>query len=310
MTALARRRFTGMLCLGLLLALAGVCSRGALLAAGETATGAAKDLPKAQRVYTIGHSFHFFMPGILVELADSAGIADHSQVGISAIGGSSLIHHWNLPDDKFKAKATLESGNLDVLTMAPAFLPDEGIDNFLRLVSEKCPQVRVLIQQSWMPFDAYVDFRKEKVEPPDREAFDLKKLQDEHDKAFHDTEELIKTLREKYQDKPAIFVVPVGQAVLALRKKIADGAAPGLAKQNDLFADPIGHAKPPLAVLVAYCYYAEIYGNPVGLPVPPSLKDVGDKETTAKLNKLLQEIAWETVANYPLSGVKAKSNGK
>ena len=52
-------------------------------------------------------------------------------------------------------------------------------------------------------------------------------------------------------------MVPVGQAVLALRKKIADGAAPGLAKQTDLFADPIGHARPPLAVLVAYCYYAK-----------------------------------------------------
>jgi hypothetical protein len=29
-----------------------------------------------------------------------------------------------------------------------------------------------------------------------------------------------------------------------------------------------------------------------------------DEETTAKLNKLLQEIAWQVVTAHPLSGVK------
>ena len=73
-----------------------------------------------------------------------------------------------------------------------------------------------------------------------------------------------------------------------------------------LFTDPIGHAKPPLEVLVAYCYYAQVYGrSPVGLPVPPALKIDADVETTAKLNQLLQEIAWTTVTEHPLSGVNA-----
>ena len=77
-------------------------------------------------------------------------------------------------------------------------------------------------------------------------------------------------------------------------------------QQTDLFTDPIGHARPPLEVLVAYCYYAEIYGrSPVGLPVPPA-HGVGDEETTAKLDRLLQEIAWTAVTAHPLSGVKAK----
>ncbi len=92
--------------------------------------------------------------------------------------------------------------------------------------------------------------------------------------------------------KPAAADVPKGQ---------------GLTKQTDLFADPVGHAKPPLAVLVGYCYYAQIYGrSPVGLPVPPALKGLPDEEVTAKLNRLLQEIAWNTVTAHPLSGVKAK----
>jgi hypothetical protein len=263
--------------------------------------------PKGQRVYSIGHSFHVFMPGILAQIAKSAGITDHKQVGLSSIGGSYVHQHWNVKDDKFRAKAILESGKLDVLTMAPLFLPDDGIDNFVKLAAEKSPHIRVLIQEFWLPFDVNTNFRKEKVRPPDRTVYDGKKLQEEHDKYFAAMDEKVKELNNQYRGRPAIFVAPVGQAVLALRKKIADGAAPGLTRQTDLFTDPIGHAKAPLAILVGYCYYAQIYGrSPVGLPVPPGLKGKTNDETAANLNRVLQEIAWKTVTEHPLSGVRGK----
>jgi len=276
--------------------------------AQDPAPSASAEPPKGLRVYSIGHSFHVFMPGILAQIAKTAGVVDHQQVGLSSIGGSYVHQHWNAPDDKFKSKATLESGALDVLTIAPLFLPDDGIENFVRLASEKCPQIRVFIQEFWLPFDVNSDFRKVKPQPPDRETFDLAKLQAEYDAYFRDIDAHVVALKEKYGDKPRLFVVPVGQPVLALRKKIAEGASPGLAKQTDLFTDPIGHAKPPLQTLVAYCYYAEIYGrDPAGLPVPPQLEKAGlDKETTAKLNRLLQELAWNAVTSHPLSGVTAK----
>lgn len=308
MTTLARRLLTLTWCITLIVTLMGAWSGSAVVRAADVpAKFAAAEVPQGQRVYSIGHSFHVFMPGLLAQIAKSAGIADHRQVGISAIGGSYVGQHWDVADDKFKSKATLDSGNLDVLTMAPLYLPDEGIENFVRLASEKSPQIRVLVQEFWLPFDAYVNFRKEKAPTPDRTVFDLKKLQDEHDKYFRDIDEHVKALSAKYGGKPALFVAPVGQAVLTLRQKIAEGAAPGLTQQTDLFSDPIGHAKPPLAILVGYCYYAQIYGrSPVGLPVPPALKGVGNEELTAQLNQLLQEIAWNAVTTHPLSGVKAK----
>lgn len=300
MTTCARRRLLSALLV--LLAISPAVVRAAEPAAASTA-----DVPKGQRVYSIGHSFHMFMPNILTQIAKSAGIADHQQVGASSIGGSLVIQHWDVAEDKFKSKATLTDGKLDVLTMAPIYLPDDGIENFVRLTSEKSPHVRVLVQEFWLPFDTNVNFKKEKVPAPDREVFDLKKLQADHDKYFHDIDEHVKMLNEKYAGKPTVYVAPVGQAVLALREKIAAGAAPGLAKQTDLFTDAIGHAKAPLQVLVAYAYYAQIYGrSPVGLPVPAQLKSVGDEETTAKLNTLLQELAWTAVTSHPLSGVKAK----
>lgn len=283
--------------------------RGFVHAAEEQAKSAAADaaVPKGERIYSMGHSFHYFMPPILAEIAKSAGIAEHRQVGLSAIGGSYVHQHWDMADDKFKSKATLESGELDVLTMAPLFLPDDGIENFVRLASEKSPKIRVLVQEFWLPFDVNVNFRKDKAPPPNREVFDLKTLQAEHDAYFQSIDDHVKGLNEKYAGKPAVFVAPVGQAVLSLRKHIAEGTAPGLTKQMDLFTDSIGHAKPPLAVLVAYCYYAQIYGrNPAGLPAPAALKGTLNEETTVKLNQLLQDIAWEAVTAHPLSGVKAK----
>lgn len=263
--------------------------------------------PKGERVYSIGHSFHVFMPKILDQIAKSAGIADHKQVGLSSIGGSYVIQHWNVADDKFKSKAVLNSGELDVLTIAALYLPDEGIENFVRLASEKSPHIRVLVQEFWLPFDVNMNFRNEKVPPPTREVYDGKKLQAEHDAYFAGLDAHVRMLNEKHGGKPKVFVAPVGPAVLALREQIAAGTVPGLTKQEQLFTDPIGHAKPPLQVLVAYVYYAQIYGrSPVGLPVPAALNGTFNEETTAKVNRVLQEVAWKAVTGHPLSGVAAK----
>jgi len=102
----------------------------------------------------------------------------------------------------------------------------------------------------------------------------------------------------------AVRIVPVGRAVFALRERVAQGTAPGIAKQSDLFRDDLGHPQPPLAALVTYCHFAAIYGrSPVGLPVPATLKSLAD---AGAMNRLLQELAWQAVISYPLSGVRAE----
>jgi hypothetical protein len=58
--------------------------------------------------------------------------------------------------------------------------------------------------------------------------------------------------------------------------------------------------------LVAYCHFAVIYRRtPVGLPIPLVLERAKNPEWDAKLNRLLQELAWDAVTHHPLSGVKA-----
>lgn len=60
--------------------------------------------------------------------------------------------------------------------------------------------------------------------------------------------------------------------------------------------------------LNAYCHYAVIYRkSPVGLPVPSILKTTKLGEDEEKLNRLLQELAWDAVTKHPLSGVQAEA---
>ncbi len=257
---------------------------------------------KGQRIFFSGHSFHYFMPPILADIAKKAEIKDHTQLGLSAIGGSRVYQHWNVPDEKNKAKEALKSGKVDVFTMAPIYLPDDGIEKFVKLGLENNPKMRFFVQENWLPWDYYeVTFKapKEKVDHNAPTVDDLRKL---HEPYFKSIDEHVAELKKKYDTK-AVRVAPVGQAVIKLREKIIAGQVPGLKVQNDLFTDPIGHAKAPLMALVAYTYYGLIYEkSPVGLPVPAVLAKANESE---KLNRLLQEIAWEAVISHPLSGVKA-----
>src|SRR5829696_2411782 len=90
----------------------GLLAAAALAAALPLAV--AQDAPAGpvttgQRVFTCGHSFHVWVPDILADLAGKAGIAGHTQVGVSSIGGSRVVQHWAVPDDKNRARAALRT---------------------------------------------------------------------------------------------------------------------------------------------------------------------------------------------------------
>lgn len=269
----------------------------------QEAAKATAAITQGQRVYSVGHSFHVFMPAILNDIAQAAEIKEHKQVGLSSIGGSRVIQHWDVAGDKFKSKEMLESGKVDVLTLAPIFLPDEGIENFCELAFKNNEAIRITIQEFWLPNDRF-NVESFRVPHPvaDRNARSLKELREQHESYFKSIDEHVTKLRDKFGTK-AIYVVPVGQAVLALREKLAAGEAPGLKMQTDLFTDALGHAGPQVQVLVAYCHYAVTYRrSPVGLPMPALLAR-GKTPTDPALLKLLQELAWQAAIQHPLSGV-------
>jgi hypothetical protein len=261
-------------------------------------------IDRGQRIFLCGHSFHVFVYKILDEMARSAGIKDHQSVGVSSIGGSRVIQHWDVPDEKNKAKAALRAGTVDVLTLSPIWLPDEGIENFAKLGFEHNPNIRVTVQEFWLPNDTYHPVypleSKLKIDHNATRIDELRKQQALYD---HDLVEYVRAINQRL-GKDVVFIVPVGQAAAALREKIVAGEAPGLKTQWDLFRDNWGHPQSALQVLDGYCHFAVIYRrSPVGLPLPPELardEKLTDKD---KLNRLLQELAWDAVTHHPMSGV-------
>lgn len=325
-----------------------------------------------QRVFFSGHSFHYFVPPILADIANKAGIKDHANVGMSAIGGSRVNQHWApaqtlvpkitkdiaLPADTItvvstarfpasgkllvetsegnvvvsytgktansftgceggkgglsslkkiasttnEAREALKTGKIDVFTMAPIYLPDDGIEQFVGLAVDTNPKIRRFVQEFWLPWDHYDPAFQPPKKKVDHNAQTAESLRNSHSVYFKTMDEHVAGLNKKFKTT-AVRVAPVGQAVIKLRETIIAGKAPGLKEQNDLFTDPVGHARPPLEALVAYCYYGLIYEkSPVGLPVPAILAAAKESE---KLNQLLQEIAWEAVSSHPQSGVQA-----
>jgi hypothetical protein len=270
---------------------------------GQPALALAPPITKGQRIFTCGHSFHVWVPGIVTDLCKSAQLADHVQIGVSSIGGSRVIQHWDIAEEKNKAKEALKTGKVDVLTLSPIFLPDAGIENFAKLALEHNKDIRIAVQPIWLRWDIYEPTTK-RPDKVDHNAITGEELRKRHEPYFKAMDEHIRELNKK-QGKQVLFIVPAPQAVIALREKIIAGQAPGLKMQEDLFTDALGHGKPPLQALVGYCNFAVIYRrSPVGLPVPNVLKQakLGDQEE--KLNRLLQELAWEAVSQHPLSGVR------
>jgi hypothetical protein len=262
----------------------------------------AAPITRGQRVFTCGHSFHVWVPGIVADLCKLAGISGHEQIGLSSIGGSRTIQHWELPDEKNKAKPALATGRVEVLTLSPIFLPDPGIENFATLALEKNPEVRVIVQPIWLRWDIYEPEMKRPAKV-DHNAITGEELRKRHATHFEAMDAHIRELNRKY-GKTVLFIAPAPQALIALREKIIAGEAPGLASQSALFTDELGHGTETLKALVGYVNFATIYRrNPAGLPVPAILKQakIGDQE--AALNRLLQELAWEAVVKHPLSGV-------
>jgi hypothetical protein len=263
---------------------------------------------RGQRVFTCAHSFHVFVYPILTDLAKAAGIKDHQPIGWSRIGGSRVIQHWNVPEEKNEARAALRAGKVDVLTLSPIWLPDEGIEKFARLGFEHNPEIRVTVQEFWLPNDTYHPvYPLETRKKVDHNATNIDELRKQQALYDHDMEDFVRELNRRL-GKDVVLIVPVGEAAAALREKIVAGQAPGLKAQWDLFRDSWGHPQPPLQVLSGYCHFAVIYRrSPVGLPLPAVLASAVGLQDKEQLNRLLQEIAWETVRHHPLTGVSGGS---
>jgi hypothetical protein len=82
----------------------------------------------------VGHSFHFFLPPLVAQLAKEAGIQGHEDVGIDRIGASRPCQHWEKGGETNAVKEALKAGKADILTLATREeAPDPCIPKFVAL---------------------------------------------------------------------------------------------------------------------------------------------------------------------------------
>jgi len=296
------------------------------------ATEVAKPITKGQKIVMATHSFNVFVgpsrsrdpsvtptPGPLAALAAERGKAGHETLAVQMIGGSTPMQHWNQgdgDDSKNIAKTALAKAgkDLDVFTMSPnAKMPEEGIDLFGDLVIKTNPNARIMVQASWSAYDGKGttpsvggagggDFKNDQRDSIT--AADLDKWIAGQEARGDNYLIRLRTQLEgidKRAGKQITYVVPSSIAVDNLRKEVLAGHVPGVAKQSELFRDPIGHPTTATANLVTYVWFTAMYReSPVGLQ---ALVDKNDPNSATR-EKLLQQIAWNAVVGEPKSGVK------
>jgi hypothetical protein len=294
-----------------------VGSGSAPAAAGAAVAAPAADaaIPDGQRLVYASHSLMWDIPDIVAEEAKTFGIKEHVVVGVQRNGFSTTAAMWQ---QGAQSKGWLQNGKADVFITSPMEMPDTGVDNYVEFGLQQNPKMRFFIQNNWAGFNMDGNLAGKMMGRGAKQwdqttEEDLKTLNTTCEKSFDDQ---IKKINEKYKADEKIhrevaFIIPTSQGNTELRTLIIQKKFPGLDKQSDLFADQIGHPKPVLWTFNSYMHFACIYGkSPVGLAMPAVLKRANNPKFDEDFNKRLQELAWKTVIEHPLSGVKAPAAKK
>lgn len=250
--------------------------------------------PVATRILYTGHSFAGAAPAWLGVLAQQAGIEGYENLGRQALGGSRVIDHWKLVDERNLAKSTLAKSGVDVLTLSPNMqMPDEGIDRFVEMALKHNPDIRVLVQGSWMTWDG---LGKGGITNAQRDTRPVSEIRERTMKHMSEISNQLTAINER-AGREVCTLIPVGMGVVRLRELLAEGGLPGFTRPSQLFSDNIGHAHPAVLHLCCYMYYAAVFQRD-----PRGLRGLGNNGWTKQygtpppeLTAILRSVAWETM---------------
>ena len=265
--------------------LVGILATGAM--AEEPKRPAVAEKPAGLRVMSGGHSWS---TEDSAPLCQAAGIVGHMKLNKQG------LHSGRIED----LTPLLEKGEIDAYVWQhssvgpefPKFLPA-----LVELGPKHNPNFRVLMQMPWLVGDG----RKDVKSPEDYETTDLAEYQTKMEKYRKQQEAYVDEVNAK-AGKRVVFLVPLGDGMLEVRKMIVAGKFPGVTKVSGsvLGGDIMPHQGLLGKRLGAYMHFAALYQmSPEGLLFPG--KD-GDG-LTAEQRAILQKRAWDMVSKYPYAGI-------
>jgi hypothetical protein len=255
--------------------------------AEEPKRPAVAEKPTGLRVMSGGHSWSTEDSALLCQ---AAGIAGHMKLKKQGLNSSRIEDLTPL----------LEKGEIDAYVWQHSSVGPE-FPKFLPALVELGPKhnanFRVLMQMPWLVHDG----RQGVKLPEEYEQTDLAEMQVKMEKYRKEQEAYVDEVNAK-AGKRVVFLVPLGDGMLEVRKMIVAGKFPGITKQRNsvIGGDHMPHQGRPGARLGAYMHFAALYRmSPEGLLFPG--KD-GDGLTDEQ-RAILQKLAWDMVSKYPYAGI-------
>jgi hypothetical protein len=209
--------------------------------------------------------------------------------------GAATRHLWKGFSDKQRTEM-IENAPYDYYITQPEHEPDlarerEMTGNFYREILKCSPNTKLYIYANWLTYryERLLGGKNRELQTPQEWVEDM----ESYTRWF---DELRVLLQEDFPDK-TVQIIPVGQALLNLKKEIEAGRVPGM---KNFFEENIRddiHATLKGAYLVGLVHHACLYKeNPVGLLAPSTM-------LTAQQQLAYQRIAWNTAIAHPHSGV-------
>ena len=292
----------------------------ALLACPAAAPSApAADREKqALRVYHVGNSVtDTIRYPALKQMVASTG--DAYEYGRHMIPGAPLEWIFNHPDSGFKEDTgyypqALAGHPWDVLTLQPfdrQLTSDDGTGDvqvarkLVDLALPKSPDVRVYVYQRW-PRRQGDEAKGYTLDYAGQWAKKYTGGWDGTNETRDYFERLTLALREACpQLKHPVRLVPVGDVLLELERRMKAGSVPGFTGVDELYYDGI-HFNNVGAFVVGTTFLATLYQqDPAGAdPAAYAVKkDPHDRDIPPDLAKAIQATVWDVVKAHPLGGV-------
>ena len=219
-----------------------------------------------------------------------------------------LVKGWigeALKKDKAQ-KNLLEKGDFDVVYLGFVQLhsPLPAMDEFFDIIQKHKPGARIYLQHAW----AHGGNDKQTHDEDDLDKYDA-----DWAKKRAAIEAAVDAANKR-AGKQVVFIIPLHDAVMKMRRMVKAGQFPTVTKQEQLFVSFDGkrdeHGNNQIYALGAYCAYAAIHRkSPEGMrprfPADGNLtgKRDGNVPLDDEQNAVISKIAWETVSKYPYAGV-------
>lgn len=311
------------------------CAASGFVAAfAWSATGAAPAASARElAAFYIGHSLISDVPDMVQSLAASAPAeAGRLRFQEQFTPGAPLRWHWDQvekfqgePRFRVRYDHALASGRFDVLVVTDgvprggAELEAETADylaRFTRFAREHNPAIRVYYYETWHTITSGTPENSPYDKQSPRRHLRWRERLDADRAMWESIVDAANRAAPAAVGSPPIRIIPAGQALARFDDAVRAGKVPGLADTRAFFHDDI-HLNHYGKYLVACVHYAVLFGRPpTGLAIDLKERwgrDFWDAPTwdgkrwprpDPAAVRVMQEIAWETVAGHPRTGVE------